>query len=50
VAELNGTGAVAEMTPGESGQFDVIVEGKLVFSKERAGRWPELPEILAALP
>jgi selT/selW/selH-like putative selenoprotein len=50
VAELNGTGAVAEMTPGENGQFDVFVDDRLVFSKEREGRWPELAEILAALP
>jgi predicted Rdx family selenoprotein len=38
------------MISGESGQFDVFVDDALVFSKRREGRWPELIEILAALP
>jgi predicted Rdx family selenoprotein len=50
VAELNGTGHSAEMTPGSQNQFDVEVEGALLFSKERAGRFPDAGEILAALP
>jgi predicted Rdx family selenoprotein len=38
------------MVSGESSQFDVFVDETLVFSKQREGRWPELAEILAALP
>jgi predicted Rdx family selenoprotein len=50
VAEINGTAHSAEMEAGGSGQFDVLVDDELVFSKHQAGRWPELDEILAALP
>jgi predicted Rdx family selenoprotein len=50
VAEINGTEHTAEMASGENGQFDVYVDEAIVFSKQRAGRWPELAEILAALP
>jgi selT/selW/selH-like putative selenoprotein len=50
VAEINGTAHSAEMIGGESGQFDIFVDDELVFSKRREGRWPELSEILAALP
>jgi predicted Rdx family selenoprotein len=34
---------------GAKSQFDVIADGKLVYSKQREGRWPEPAEILAAL-
>jgi predicted Rdx family selenoprotein len=50
VAEINGTEHSAEMVSGENGQFDIFVDDALVFSKEHEGRWPELAEILAALP
>ena len=50
MAELNGIGHIAEMAEGEKSQYDVVVDGKLVFSKQREHRWPELAEILAALP
>jgi len=40
----------AEMVSGEKSQFDIFVNDELVFSKQREGRWPELIEILAALP
>ena len=50
MAEINGTGHTAEMLSGENSQFDVFVDDDLVFSKQREGRWPELIEILAALP
>ena len=39
----------AEMVPGEQSQFDIFVDDDLVFSKQREGRWPELPEILDRL-
>jgi predicted Rdx family selenoprotein len=35
--------------PGEKGQFDVLRDGTLVFSKWREHRFPEPGEILAAL-
>jgi predicted Rdx family selenoprotein len=50
VAEINGTEHTAEMVAGAKSQFDVEVDEQLVFSKQREGRWPELAEILAALP
>lgn len=52
-ASLSSTfGEKAEITPGKSGQFDVLVNGKLVFSKSSTGRFPvdgEVEEIFAAL-
>jgi hypothetical protein len=50
VAELNGIGHIAEMEEGAKSQYDVVADGQLVFSKQREHRWPELAEILAALP
>jgi predicted Rdx family selenoprotein len=38
------------MQEGEKSQFDVLIDEELVFSKQREGRFPELAEILAALP
>ena len=40
------------ITPGKSGQFDVLVHGELVFSKSQIGRFPidgEVEERFAAL-
>jgi predicted Rdx family selenoprotein len=34
---------------GETSQFDVFADGKLIFSKEREGRWPDEGEITRAL-
>jgi predicted Rdx family selenoprotein len=42
-------GIPAEDIPGDKGQFDVIRDGELVFSKQNAGRFPEHGEILAVL-
>ena len=50
MAELNGLGHVAEMQPGDKSQYDVFADDELIFSKQREGRWPELGEILSALP
>jgi hypothetical protein len=50
VAELNGTSFIAEMVAGEKSQFDVVVDGETIFSKQREGHFPELAEILARLP
>jgi hypothetical protein len=34
---------------GETSQFDVVADGKLIFSKQREGRWPDTEEIIQAL-
>jgi predicted Rdx family selenoprotein len=47
---LNGTAHTAEIHEGAKNQFDVIADDDIVFSKEREGRFPEIGEILAALP
>ena len=39
----------ARLVPGDKGIFDVAADGKLVFSKHRAGRFPEPGEVVAAL-
>jgi selT/selW/selH-like putative selenoprotein len=36
-----------DIVPGRVGQFDVEVDGKLVFSKASAGRFPEHAEVLS---
>ena len=50
MAELSGTGHIAEMQEGEKSQFDVLIDGELAFSKQREGRFPELAEVMAKLP
>ncbi len=50
MAELNGLGHTAEMVAGEKSQFDVVADGKTVFSKQREGRFPELGDVLDVLP
>jgi selT/selW/selH-like putative selenoprotein len=42
-------GHTADAIPGGKGQFDVIVDGDLVFSKQAVGRFPEEDEILTRL-
>jgi selT/selW/selH-like putative selenoprotein len=49
VAELDGEGFDAEATPGGKGQFDVLADGRLVFSKAETRRFPQPGEILDAL-
>jgi selT/selW/selH-like putative selenoprotein len=39
----------ASIESGNQGQFDVIVDGKVIFSKEKTGRFPETDEILRDL-
>jgi selT/selW/selH-like putative selenoprotein len=40
----------AEVEPGRGGQYDVYVDGELVFSKRDEGRFPDPTEILSRLP
>lgn len=38
-----------ELKVGKVGQFDVVSDGKVVFSKSKAGRFPDHGEVVAAL-
>jgi len=45
-AHLQSTyGAEVESEAGHSGVFDVTVDGELIFSKHKVGRFPTLSEI-----
>ena len=39
----------AEIVEGAKSQFDVLADGKLVFSKQKEGRFPEVDEIISSL-
>jgi predicted Rdx family selenoprotein len=43
------TGHEAEAEEGSKGQFDVLADGELIFSKQAEGRFPELAELRATL-
>jgi selT/selW/selH-like putative selenoprotein len=45
----NDTGITPTLTKGKGGNFDVILDGKLVFSKHDEGRFPENDEVLHSL-
>jgi len=42
-------GIEARLIKGDNGVFDVVANGKLIFSKDAAGRFPEESEIVEAL-
>ncbi|MBI3872051.1 MAG: SelT/SelW/SelH family protein [candidate division Zixibacteria bacterium] len=42
-------GIEPELIAGSGGIFDVKVDGKLIFSKKEAGRFPESAEVLDAI-
>jgi hypothetical protein len=42
---LQGKGVDAKAMPGGKGQFDVIRDGELVYSKHETGRFPGEAEI-----
>jgi selT/selW/selH-like putative selenoprotein len=44
------TGVDADLVAGKVGQFDVIVDGKVIFSKHAEGRFPDEEEIIRSLP
>ena len=39
-------GAEIELIAGSNGIYDVMVEGKMIFSKFEQGRFPETEEII----
>jgi selT/selW/selH-like putative selenoprotein len=45
----NELGVTADLVRGDRGAFDVLVDGKLLFSKHAAGRFPETAEIVQAI-
>jgi predicted Rdx family selenoprotein len=44
-----GTAHDAEAVSGRKSQFDIVADGKLIFSKQKEGRFPEHDEITQAL-
>ena len=42
-------GVDARLIPGHKGVFDVVADGRLIFSKHKAGRFPEHAEVLKEL-
>ncbi len=42
-------GAESELIAGGGGIFDVKADGKLIFSKHEAGRFPEPDEVIEQL-
>ena len=39
----------AELVKGDNGIFDVVIDGRNIFSKHEVGRFPENDEVLALL-
>jgi hypothetical protein len=46
---LRDTGIDASVREGKKSQFDVLADGRLVFSKQSEGRWPDDGEVLGLL-
>ena len=44
-AELNEAGHEASIEEGGKGQYDVLADGALIFSKQQEGRFPDHAEI-----
>jgi selenoprotein W-related protein len=42
-------GVAAELARGDRGAFDVLVDGRLIFSKHATGRFPDDAEIVQAI-
>jgi hypothetical protein len=46
---LSDRGFDASAIEGAKSQYDVVADGKLVYSKQAEGRWPNDGEVLALL-
>jgi selT/selW/selH-like putative selenoprotein len=46
---LNADGFDATATSGSKGQFDIVRDGDLVFSKQKENRFPDPGEVLSLL-
>jgi selenoprotein W-related protein len=42
-------GLDVELIEGKGGVFDIVVDGKLIYSKKETGRFPEDDEVLGQL-
>ena len=38
------------LTRGSGGEFEVTVDGQLIYSKKKQGRFPDVGEVLALIP
>ncbi len=47
---LKKLGVDTKIIKGEKGEFEVVIDGELIFSKTETGRFPEHEEILAKIP
>jgi predicted Rdx family selenoprotein len=47
--EARGRGPV-DIEPGKTGQFDVVVDGQLAYSRHDTGRFPAEPDLLKLFP
>jgi hypothetical protein len=47
--ELRAGGHEVDVTPGGKGQYDVVADGSIVFSKQGLGRFPEDGEVAGLL-
>lgn len=43
-------GVNVKIIKGKKGEFEVVVDGELIFSKTELGRFPEHDEILEKIP
>ena len=43
------TGVEPQLIPSSGGVFEVVCDGRLVFSKRKLGRFPEDDEVMALL-
>jgi selenoprotein W-related protein len=42
-------GVVPDLIKGQGGVFDVVVDGRLIYSKKQTGRFPDHEEVLTQL-
>lgn len=43
-------GVEAKLVPGSGGEFEITLDGRLIFSKRAEGRFPDPEEVLAHFP
>jgi len=43
-------GIESTLVRGRGGEFEITLDGELIFSKKALGRFPETEEVLARLP
>jgi selT/selW/selH-like putative selenoprotein len=43
-------GVEVKLTRGSGGQFELVLDGNLIFSKKQTGRFPVLDEVLELIP